>query len=78
MDIRFFILDYLYIKMVEQYCKCHHTTEHFIMNFSNGCYNPYLNTFITFKKYYNYFVNIYYYSPYIKLPRRYRVTYLTI
>lgn len=78
MDLRFFILDYLYIKMVEEYVKCHQTTEHFIMNFSDGCYNPYLKTFLTFKEIYNYFVNIYYYSPHIKLPRRHRPTLLWV
>jgi len=78
MDIRFFILDYLYIKMVEEYVNCHQLAEYYIMNFSDGCYNPHLKTFLTFKQFYNYFVNRYYYSTNIKLPRRHRVSYLYI
>ena len=78
MDIRFFILDYLYIKMLEEYCKCHQITEQYIMNFSDGCYNPHLKNFLILKDNYNYFCNIYYYSPHIKLPRRHRPTLLTV
>tara|TARA_R100000657_G_scaffold14769_1_gene10205 strand:+ start:2416 stop:2652 length:237 start_codon:yes stop_codon:yes gene_type:complete len=78
MDLRIFILDYLYIKTIEEYVETHKTTEHFILNFSDGCYNPHLKTFLTFKEFYNYYVNKYYYSPHIKLPRRHRPTLLTI
>ena len=78
MDIRFFILDYLYIKMVEEYVNCHQLAEYYIMNFSDGCYNPHLKTFLTFKKMYNYFVNLYYYSGHIILPKRHSVSYFNI
>lgn len=78
MDLRFFILDYLYMKMIEEYCKCHQTTEHFIMNFSHGCYNPHLKNFMIFKENYNYFVNIYYYNGHIILPKRFKTSLLYI
>jgi len=78
MDLRFFILDYLYHRMVEEYVNCHCTTEYYIMNFSDACYNPHIKNFMILKENYNYFVNIYYYSPRIKLPRKHRPTLLWV
>jgi len=78
MDLRFFILDYVFKNMIDEYVKSHQITDNFIMNFSDGCYNPHISTFLTFKEFYNHFVNVYYYSPRIKLPRRNRITYLCI
>lgn len=77
MDIRFFILDYLYMRMVKEYVICYNITQHHIKNNCGGCKSNY-HKFCFIKDFYNKYVNLYYYSPHIKLPRRHKCSLLWV
>lgn len=61
MDIREFIMNYIKIKSINEYIKLHQITEN---NYTkkNDAVKCNLQTFLTYKNFYNYFVDYYYFS----------------